>query len=258
MQTYQDDFKLDAPDPIPDVKDPEDLYKTWKASPTPKTTQALLDSLNDDIEASVRQYTGKSDQISVGYARQLAVQALPRYNPKQAKLKTFINRQIQPITRWNSSRQVAVHIPTRMRAEAASIARAEEELTEENGTPPSIDEIADRVGLPIRRIAKVRKAAPALLSGSQVVGESDDGDSLFADDLPVERDTSALWASFIRHDLDRSDRIILDHTLGINGADVLPNEQIAKMLRLSPAAVSQRRNRIQSLLDKQDRLSPFR
>jgi DNA-binding NarL/FixJ family response regulator len=51
--------------------------------------------------------------------------------------------------------------------------------------------------------------------------------------------------------------VILEHALGLHGKPVLQNQQIAKKLRLSPGAVSQRKAKIQAKLNLQDDLHVF-
>ncbi len=59
-----------------------------------------------------------------------------------------------------------------------------------------------------------------------------------------------LRAQFLYHDLDPYDQVILEYGLGLNGSPKLPAAQIARRLKLSPGAVSQRASRIQQQLDE--------
>jgi hypothetical protein len=63
-------------------------------------------------------------------------------------------------------------------------------------------------------------------------------------------DRSMLRAQFLYHDLDPHDQVILEYGLGLNGSPKLPAAQIARRLRISPGAVSQRASRIQQQLDE--------
>jgi hypothetical protein len=57
------------------------------------------------------------------------------------------------------------------------------------------------------------------------------------------------WHEFVYHDLDPIDQVILEHSLGLHGKQVLPNQDIARKLKLSPGAISQRKVRIQDQLN---------
>jgi hypothetical protein len=47
----------------------------------------------------------------------------------------------------------------------------------------------------------------------------------------------------------------MEHSFGLNGKKLLSNEQIARSLRMSPAAISIRKNKIQQELDKREKLN---
>jgi DNA-directed RNA polymerase specialized sigma subunit len=246
-----------TPSAKPKEPDAIQVFNTWKTSRNPQTTQQLLDVSMPAITKAVKYYTRGQDPVAISYGKRLAIDALDRYDPKMSSLGTFINRQLQPMMRWQASRSKGVKIPDRIVAESADLYRANTELADILGRDPSIDELADHSGIPVSRIAKVRAATPLLMAGSTVVEKGEGGDDADASDMAVERDTSMEWANFIRHDLNETDKIILDHTIGLGGADILPNKQLAAKLKITPAAISQRKARIQLLLDRQSDLSPF-
>jgi len=68
------------------------------------------------------------------------------------------------------------------------------------------------------------------------------------------REMSA-WHSFVYDSLGDVDKLIMEHSFGLNGKKQLSNQQIAAKLRVSPAAISIRKNKIQQELDKRDNLN---
>ena len=58
------------------------------------------------------------------------------------------------------------------------------------------------------------------------------------------------WVDAVYHDLGEIDRVIMSYRTGFRGAPVLSNGDIAKRLKMTPGAVSQRANRIQGKLDE--------
>ena len=92
-----------------------------------------------------------------------------------------------------------------------------------------------------------------------VRGEVSESRLLGTDDFrpPVLQKASKFWVELVYSDLDETDQLILAHTLGLRGREVLQNQQLAKKLGISPGAVSQRKQRIQRLLDREQQLSPF-
>lgn len=234
-------------------------FDLWNKEQTPANTSALISSLQPSIRKSVMKYVGTDDPVTMAQAKRLVIEALPRYDARQAQIETFIDRQIQPIMRWHSRRKSTVKLPDKMKLYASAIGNATRELEREYGRPPSSRQIADRTGLPLKRIEEVRKFDKALLSGSYEVGSDDGDDIVTIEDQAVIDDQAAAnaWLQYVHDDLSSIDQAILEHTTGLNGADVLSNTALAKKLKLSPGAISQRKARIQALLDREDELSPF-
>ena len=96
-----------------------------------------------------------------------------------------------------------------------------------------------------------------LLVGSRELGLGEE--TVRIDDQAVADDQTSTdsWLRFVRDDLTDIDQQILDHTTGIGGAKVLSNKQLARRLQLTPGAISQRKLKIQAILDREEELSPF-
>lgn len=63
------------------------------------------------------------------------------------------------------------------------------------------------------------------------------------------------WVDFVYRSVDPVDRLIMEHTLGLGGKPVVDSLTLARRLRLSPSAVSQRKSRIQQKLNERDSLN---
>lgn len=233
-------------------------FDTWNTDRTPSNTGRLMTSLQPAINQSVRKYIKNADPVAMAHAKRLVIDALPRYDSSQTQIETFIDRQIQPIVRWQSRRNGITKLPDKVKMDATAIGNATRELERETGRPPSIRQIADYTGMPIGKIEKIRKFDRTMLAGSHEVGQDDSG-TISVEDQGVFDDQKAAdsWLRLVRDDLSPIDQLILEHTTGIDGADVLSNTALAKKLKLSPGAISQRKARIQLMLDKEDDLSPF-
>jgi len=140
--------------------------------------------------------------------------------------------------------------PERFRRQQAEIAKAEELLRDDLGREATDEELADITRLPIRRIAKVRARMRPRISSSRFDNVEDDDE---APDLVGQEETDYdQWIDAVYHDLPPVDRLILQHRTGYRGADTLDNQELARRLNLTPAAVSQRAARIQKKLDSFD------
>jgi len=107
------------------------------------------------------------------------------------------------------------------------------------------------MGISAKRLEHVRRANPGVAEGS-IVQEGDGGTQVF--NPAVANTNDKTWLSFVYHDLQPTDQVILEHTVGLNGKPVLSKQMIARKLGISPGAVSQRAAKIQARLDLRDQL----
>ena len=70
----------------------------------------------------------------------------------------------------------------------------------------------------------------------------------------IDNDATA-WNDFVYAGLSPSDQFIMQHTLGLYGNPKLPTGEIARRLRITPGAVSQKAARIQAQLDARDEVN---
>ncbi len=169
-----------------------------------------------------------------------------------------MDRQLQPLIRWHSRRNAAVKLPDQMRMHATAISNADRELEKELGRSPSAREIADYTGLPLNRIEEIRRIDRKVLTGSYEIGEEGD-DVLHIEDQAVI-DDGRIHASMVavcsRRPFAYRPEDPRAHSR-LDGARRMSNLTLAKHLRLSPGAISQRKAKIQALLDRESELSPF-
>jgi len=237
------------PEPLkPEEDTPEGWFNLWKSSnQSPEAGAGLLRAMDPHIEAATRKYAGSTDPVTMAEARRLFVTAVPRYDGR-ASLQTFADRQLQPLTRWKARKELPVRVPTLKVRQITAINDAEADLEAELGRSPSFSEIADHTGIPIKQIQQLQKLRFPMLTDQQFADE--EGGVSSAGDFAVE-DDNHLWLQTVYHSLGPSDQVILQHSTGLYNAPVLSNQQIARKLRISPGAVSQRRNKIQQILDRE-------
>lgn len=244
--TFQ--LKLKPINKLPELPDnrPETVYAAWQQDQRPEMGAKLLKSLQPSIEHAVRKWTGDTNPIAMGQARSLLIDALPRYEPGKAQLSTFVDRQLQPLQRWKSRKNLGVKVQTGMVQELQQLQRAQIELEDDLGRSPSFEELADRTGINMDRLARLRKMRHPSISESMAT-DSDGGQS-FTEDQGVTDDAN-FWQKTVYHSLNSMDQVVLQHTTGLYNAEILSNQAIAKKLKITPGAVSQRKAKIQAMLD---------
>lgn len=221
----------------------ESAYADWLRDKSPSNMSKLLDTFAPTINSEIMRYEG-SKPLLRSRARVLTIKAIKNFNPMSgAKLQSWVVTNLQPLSRYGQ-KQRSVHIPEVALRQSAEVNRVTEELKDDLGRDPTDEEIADEIGISPKRVANVRKMAVASVPSGQldeVAGE--DGDSSIApavvtpSQVPFAQD--AVYMS-----LDDTDKMIFDSLTGSHGAKMVPAKVLAARLGITPAAVSQRANRI--------------
>ena len=168
----------------PSASSTEDAYANWRADPTPENMKAVLDDLDTTINSEIQRFSGPKPLLR-SKARALAVKAVRSYDPAGGtRLRSWVVTQLQPLSRYNNSLK-PIYAPEDVSRKAYAISKARETLLDETGREPTDEELADRVGISVKRLGKIRGAVPAVVN--ETMGEDDDDDSdEFEDDLDFD------------------------------------------------------------------------
>lgn len=227
--------------PVSTSASPTDsAYEEWRANPTPETMKAVLDDLDPTINSEVQRFSGPKPLLR-SRARALAVKAVRSYDPASgAKLRSWVVTQLQPLSRYNNSLK-PVYVPEDAARKSYAISKAREAFVDEHGRDPTDEELADEVGVSVARLRKVQKMTPAVVNEPQATGEED----ATAPDYAIYRDNPVQAATAAVYDgLDARDRRIFDMRTGSHGQKLVQGQDIASLLKVSPAFVTQRANAI--------------
>lgn len=229
----------------------EAAYEAWKKQPTPENMGLLLDRASPVLDSALRSYAGGNEALKPR-ARRIAIEAFRTYDPnKGAKLSSHLMTQLQPLTRHAREYGQLVKIPERISLDLYKMSQAELEHQNTYNRPPSDKELADRTGMSIRRLNKVRSFRRGETAESAIT-ESDEGDNAVMYPGVQKLDPQSVWLEYVHHDSAPLDQQILEWRTGYNGKEVLSNNEIARRLNLSASAVSQRAAKLaQRLADGQ-------
>lgn len=255
--------KVTSPTPItepPNLLEEEFAphYQAWKEKPGPKTTGALLGAVTPVLESALRTYGGKNYSPTLkSRAKIMAMEAIQRYDPSRAKLRTHLMSHLQGLRRASAQESQIISIPERVGLDLFHLRAAESELRDQLGRDPSTMELSNHVHLSPKRIGYIRKAQPGMAEGltnqPSAAGEEQMGVGPAVIDTG---ETQRLLHEFVYHDLDPIDQVIMEHSLGLHNRPVLPGNSLASKLNLSPGAISQRKKRIQEKLNVTTDLYP--
>ena len=199
----------------------------------------VLKELEPTIDKAVSAFAG-GDQAYKTQARLLALDAAKSYDPdKGASLATYVYSNLQRLQRLSAQRGNLTRIPENAALERLQIQRAIREWSADNGIEPTTEELSTVTGLSRKRIDAVMNNKPVVADSMVVTPE---GENLVpSDDRQRALD---LYNHAIYDELDATDKRIYEWCTGYGKGVKLPNTEIAKRLNISPAAVSQRLNKI--------------
>lgn len=215
-------------------------YDSWIEDPTPETLSGIVTALEPTMNAEVQRYTGPKP-ILRSRAKMLAIKAIRSYDPTRgAHLRSWVVTQLQPLSRYGQQLR-QVHASETAIRQAAEVNRIREELSDELGRDPSVAELADKTGISVARINKVRQTVKPTVSESAFSPNADEVASLPG---TVSVDRVGMAEEIIYDSLNPRDKMIYDLKTGKHGKAQLTNQEIAKRLGVTPALVSQRSGNI--------------
>lgn len=229
-----------------------DAYRAWKADQTPAGNAAFLTHIKPIVDKGIKMY-GAQGPLITSRARLMALEAAEKYDPTRAGLQSHILSHMRGLQRIQRQQSEIVKVPERLLLESQQLRTAAQELTDKYGREPTDDELADNLGIPHARIAQIRSFKPGYTQGQLTAM---DPEYMPASHIPGEMENDT-WVKLVYHDLNPQDKKIMEMTLGLNGQPIRSNEEIARLLRRSPGAISQRKLLIQQKLDQEQELSPF-
>lgn len=230
-------------------------YHAWKADPSPQNADNLLKTIQPVIQKGLKSYArgSQASPTLLTQAKLTALNSLKRYDPMQSKLQTYLLYQLQSLQRAAAKEERIISVPEQLLLDSKHLYDTTNLLRDELGREPSDAELSDHLGISTKRIKYVRSLRQPIASSTFAARSGDDEESLF-DPAVQSRDRGDAWLEFVYHDLDPTNQVIMEHALGLHGHKPLNNKEIARKLRISEGAVSQRKAIIQSKIDRREEL----
>ena len=175
--------------------------------------------------------------VVLAEAYKLADKAAKNFNPdKGTKFSTHLTNQLKKLSRISTLYGSSVRLPENKQFKLQHINKAEIELKDNLGREPSLQEISEYTHIPLNQVNQIKKHA-----GGEVNISNLQYTPVFVDNGNDD------WLHFVYHDLPDLDKVIFEHKTGFGGKKVLNNEEIGKLLNLSPDTV---RNRAKMIANK--------
>ena len=236
-----------------------EAYKNWTSTQTPEGNAAMLKAVDPILNKAITAYVGKPDPLIRSRARGLALQGIRSYDPKRSRLQTHLFNQLQGLRRISRQQSQLIKVPERINLDRNRLDEIQKSLEAEFGREPTDAELTTHSGLTPKRLATIRGYKPALAEGQWLASqpaEEGEGASLPSSMMPGRQRVS-MWRQLVYDDLPAPDQKIMEYAFGMNGRRPLSNQEIAAKMGRSPGLISQRKARIQALLDQEEALTPF-
>lgn len=216
------------------MKTLDDAYNQWAIDRKPEHLNATVEFLRPTIDYKLAAL-GSADNPQMRHqARLMVAEAVKKFDPSMGvRLTTWSQQHLQGMNRFKRENQGPVKVPDRAALDAWSIEKANQELEDKLGREPDVHELADFTNMSVKRIAAVRKATRPVAASAQMYSEGEDLSDYLGEAL-----------TYIYDDSDAMDRKIIELTTGYGGVQVMPKNQVAERLGISPAQVTRRTERI--------------
>jgi RNA polymerase primary sigma factor len=213
-------------------------YDNWLNDPTPENMAAILKVYEPAINAEIQRFSGPKPLLR-SMARTRAVASVKSFNPTSgAHPKSWMITQLQPLARYGQQLR-PVRAPEVAIRQAAEVNRVRTEMADKLGYDPDDNELADEVGLSVRRIKHIRNIVKPTMSESTLATPEDE-DAIGGLPAISQPNPLNMAETMVYDSLSPRDKVIFDSKTGKNGKPVLSNQEIAKRLGVSPALISQR------------------
>lgn len=220
-------------------------FDAWNKSGKKDIAPAIA-AADTVIRTALKSYVGRDDPIAYSHAKVLTSRAFKSFDPtRHTQLRTHLLTQLQPLRRFAAERRFVVKVPEQVQYDMTRFRETMTDLSDELGRPPSDSEMADKTGFSMSRIGSLKRFTVPV-SESTKANETEGREIV----VTPKRDPMEDWMDYIYHDLGPVDQKIFEWRTGYNKSTIRGVVEIAKDLGISAAAVTQRANKISSMLEQ--------
>lgn len=217
------------------------IIERWNRTGDKKDTETILKYLQPTIKSALHTYVPGQQQAFKIKATKIALQSMRSYDKKRAtKPQTYAFVNLQRLNRIRRDRDTLIHIPESQVYLKATIDKKVQDLTDTLGRQPTEEEISDATGISKKKLEKLNNFTT--FSQSSTINPQNNQSSFSISDV-TDRD----YYNYVYSSLGAIDKKILELSSPLKGTP-LSNNEIAKRLKLSPGAISQRKQKIQQLM----------
>lgn len=212
-------------------QDELNMWYKWKDDQSKENLKPLLKSLKPIIDHHVNKMHGNLPRSALkGEMTKLVIKALPNYNPKKAQLNTYLfNTAGQKLHRYVYNYQNMGTIPEPRIIQIGTYKKVKNNLESELGRPPTYEEVADSMRVPVKQLElldkELRQDLIQDINYVNVYGQS-----------TSEIDDSIIM---LHAELFGIEKQVMEYLYGLEGKPELSNTEIAQKLGISQSMVTQ-------------------
>ena len=222
-------------------------YYQWRKSPTEANRDQMLSKLSPIINQAVNQVSGDRNYLTIR-GKILAMQALDKYDPAASSLSTYLSHALLPLRRHARAQMNVLSVPERTMLLASQLESAEVELEDKLGRAPTTEELADHMKMSAAAIKRARQSQHAYNTGAlDTPDEEGNVRSVSVSRRIPEKYQHDYMLS--RFSSDPVSAFIYENDFQLNGRKKMSTADLAKKLKITSGAVSQRRQKIYEALN---------
>ncbi len=208
------------------------LWRNWNDNGRqPEDLQPLMTAFHPLIVQKTKEWKPPMVPESAFHAelQEHLVRAFETYDPKRAALTTHVNQRVQKAKRYTGRYQNMAYIPPGKTRYIGQIQIAQNNLQQDLGREPTHDEIADHIGLPVKKVQQIISAQRKDIPGS----------AWESDPLPQALSREHEVLGLLHYELTPDEKEIYEYVLGINGKPLIQSTgQLATKFGKSPSRIS--------------------
>lgn len=221
----------------------KDVVLEWQKKETPEGSAVILTKLQPTIRSAITSYAPGMEKSLAIKAAGLALDAMRTYKPDQGTdPTTFAFHNLKRLSRLGATRGVIMPQAESARYAMQTVVEASRNFEDQRGREPSMAELADITGLSKTRVTKLLDA-PIATSDSSTLSEDSQETTHTSKDVGPDD-----YYEYVYRSVGPIDQKIMEWASGKRGKTPLSTSEIATKLKISAAAVSQRKAKIHRLM----------
>lgn len=222
-----------------------ELWHTWNSKGrTEEHLKPLYQSMKPVVNKAISAWAGRVPVPTSAIHAEMHKQffnALKTYQPGKSALNTWVTNNLRKGGRFIKNYQNIGRIPENQIEKIEPYKKAKQELYDKLGYEPDTASIAEHMGVHVRKIQQLEKENRQDLAAS-MFNEGDPAEIL----APKELEALTL----VQYDLTPEQRIVYEHTFGMNGKKMLKPGEIADKTGIHPSKVSRIRKLLKDKVDE--------